>query len=145
MTSNSKMVIVQGRDVPGICPGWKKALPCQYFLLKLSRDPLSGVMHSQVIPSFGDRAQVRMAEGCLSVVKSQSSWEGEAGQKESVQCQPFPGRSLSGEGPWVVQNLETDLLDPTSLHWVLSRRLWFKRTWILSYRVGCARCTERKY
>lgn len=86
------------------------ALP---VFLKLSRDSPSGVMCSPVIPPFGDKAQFRMAEGCLSVVKSQSSWEREAGNEKSVQCQPFPGTSLSGEGPLVVQNLKTDLLHTT--------------------------------
>lgn len=90
----------------------KEALPVSVSHLS-SPDTPSGAMRSQVIPSFGDKAQLRMAEGCLSVVKSHRNWEGEAGQEKSVQCQPFLGRSVSGEGPGVAQNLEIDLLNAT--------------------------------
>lgn len=46
-------------------------------------------MHSQVIPSFGDKAQLRMAEGCLCREKPEQLGRG-GWTKESVQRQPFP-------------------------------------------------------
>ena len=99
MTSKSKVAIVQGTEA---CQEFVQGMKCStalpVFLPWLSRDSSSGFMHSQVIPSSGDKAQFRVAEGCLSVVKSQSGWERAAGKEKSARCPPFPGRSLLGEG-----------------------------------------------
>ena len=56
-----------------------------------------GIVHSQIIPSFGNKSEFKVAEEYLSLVKGQNSWKEETGKEKSAPCQLCPDRSLPGE------------------------------------------------